>query len=104
MPSVVPRLSTGFISLPEEATYILANCSVPAACLNSSTADESKTEDGVVRCNIVISNGTVKAISSSSEHGVAHPTMDLEGGLCFPAFVDLHTHIGVKQTIATLSI
>lgn len=97
MPSVVSRLPIAFTSLPEEATYVLANCSVPAACLNSLTEHDSENPDRLVRCDIMVSNGIITEIGSLCERGIAHPTTDLEGGLCFPTFVDLHTHIGAKQ-------
>lgn len=94
MPSVVPRLPSGFTTLPDESTYVLANCSVPAACLNSSTEQHTDDPDRLVACDILVSNGIIREIGSLSDRGDAHPTTDLEGGLCFPAFVDLHTHIG----------
>ena len=98
MPSVVPRLPSGFTTLPDESTYVLANCSVPAACLNSSTEQHTDDPDRLVGCDILVSNGIICEIGSLSDRGDAHPKTDLEGGLCFPAFVDLHTHIGAGQT------
>jgi cytosine/creatinine deaminase len=94
---VVPRFPGGFLSLPEDATYVLVNCSVPGACLNSSTEhDSAENPDKLVRCDILVSNGVIREIGSLSGSDT-HPTVDLEGGLCFPTFVDLHTHIGTSQ-------
>ena len=98
MSSVVPRLPSGFTTLPNESTYVLANCTVPAACLNCSTEQNSENPDRLVSCDILVSNGIITEIGSLSGRGVAHPTSDLEGGICFPVFVDLHTHIGAGYT------
>lgn len=89
----------GFVSLPEEQhEFVLANCSVPASCLSSSAAGhDSDNPDKLVRVDILVSNGIVTEIGSLS--GRSAHTTDLEEGLCFPAFVDLHTHIGAKQSV-----
>jgi cytosine/creatinine deaminase len=98
MSDVIPRSKSGFCVLPDAREFIIANCSVPEACLGRPVSEHlPRDADGLILCDVHVLDGAVKAIGSLSAQYARCPTLDLEGGICFPTFVDLHTHIGTTS-------
>jgi cytosine/creatinine deaminase len=83
-------MGTGFAAIPEAATLILGNATLPAVLLD--TIPGPPDEDGLVRADIVVNGGTVERIAPpGTEQDL--PRLDLAGAMVWPAFVDMHTHI-----------
>jgi hypothetical protein len=88
---IVPREVFDFADIPDCNSYVLANCSVPLACMRDAPFE--KDSDDLVRCNIHISGDVIHRITDALPC-LGLDVVDLEGGCVFPTFVDLHTHIG----------
>ena len=92
---------TGWIEVPEARRLRIRNASVPVSLVIGT--DLETDGDGLARADLVIENGMVAkvapvapAASPGSGTGEAAPdetAVDLDGGLVFPCFVDMHTHI-----------
>lgn len=79
------------LDLPESG-YVLANATVPSA-VTSGTINH--VGDGLGRADLLIERGEIVSVAPCgllSERD-AVPTIDLDGGLVLPAFVDMHTHL-----------
>ena len=78
-----------WISTPSTDAYWLCNASVPGVLL----ADIAEG-DGLVRMDFKIEGGAIAAIvKAGAAKDSSLPADDLDGGLVFPCFVDLHTHL-----------
>lgn len=89
-----------FVQIPSSSiSYWLLNANVPAACLalpERQVVDEPDLDD-LCLVDLHIGQGKIKAICSAGSLGTpknGYPIVDLQGGLVFPTFADLHTHIG----------
>lgn len=107
---MTPELST---LLPPTSHYWLRNAHIPAALLVCSQLDRSqhpnrsqhlnhsqmwagerKTADGLLQVDLEIMDGTIAQIIPSAPLSAdSVPSLDLKGGIVFPCFVDLHTHL-----------
>lgn len=82
-----------FCTPPDEETYRLRNATVPACLLDDIPAATTPDPDGLACLDFVISNGRIAEIlPAGPDHGNA-PSVDLDAGMVWPCFVDLHTHI-----------
>jgi cytosine/creatinine deaminase len=84
-------VTPGFDSpLPEAGRFVLGGASLPATLVSDAPAPGNA--DGLIDADIVISDGRVEAIARP---GVAidAPRVALDGGMVWPCFVDMHTHI-----------
>lgn len=90
--------------LPSTSNYLLKNGRVPASLLemksiapSASTVAITGTENNFCLVDIEIAAGTIaQIIPSGTEHlfPIADiPIVDLWGGLVWPCFVDMHTHL-----------
>jgi cytosine/creatinine deaminase len=75
------------LTIPATDRYILRNASVPSAVMSDATSGE------LARVDLAIEDGRIVVVSSPSEDHVDTETVDLDGGIVLPAFVDLHTHL-----------
>lgn len=80
----------GFAAIPQEARYHLRNANVPR---NLLTDDELPDTDGLARVDITVAGGKVEAIHLCGPVVDQAPSVDLKGGIVFPCFVDVHTHL-----------
>jgi cytosine deaminase len=83
-------MGTGFASIPAAARYVLANATLPASLLDAT--ELPFVLDGLVRADIVVSNGRFESIAASDSVATA-PRVELDGGMVWPCFVDMHTHL-----------
>jgi cytosine deaminase len=83
-------VASGFATLPRSPHFALVNATLPAELLDEMPGFPDA--DGLVAADIAIDNGVVQRISPpGSETGLPH--LDLAGGMAWPTFVDMHTHI-----------
>lgn len=90
--------------LPSPSNYLLKNAAVPVSlsetqliALNANRASVRHTGEGLCLVDVEIAAGTIaqiipagtKPVSSSADS----PVVDLQGGLVWPCFVDMHTHL-----------
>jgi hypothetical protein len=96
--SVVPRRFQAFLTLPERSDFVLARCRAPLCCLCADTvANKSAFQedaDCLVECDIAVRDGRIASVSRPSDWP-QDVVVHCAGAIAFPAFVDLHTHIGV---------
>ena len=83
-------MDTGFAVLPQVPRFVLANATIPAALLDRPPG--TPDVDGLVAADIVIADGKVERIAGPGA-GTGLPRLDLDRGMVWPAFVDMHTHL-----------
>ncbi|WP_432443047.1 cytosine deaminase [Martelella lutilitoris] len=81
----------GFMTLPEAPTFALLRATVPAVCLAEASGFEAK--EGLVSADIVVADGKIDAILPAGTAPAALPAADMRGGMVWPTFTDMHTHI-----------
>ncbi|MDX2229124.1 MAG: cytosine deaminase [Leptolyngbyaceae cyanobacterium bins.349] len=86
--------------IPPSTHYWLRNAHVPEALIvrnqqhHSQTGTTSRDRDGLVRVDLEIRDGAIASIISPGTAAPADtPSLDLQTGIVFPCFVDLHTHL-----------
>lgn len=89
--------------IPNSTHYWLRNAHVPQALLVRSqqgrskdwaTVAEGATRDGLLQVDIEIADGAIASLATAGTLTTYHhPSIDLQGGMVFPCFVDLHTHL-----------
>ena len=90
--------------LPSTSTYLLKNAGVPVSlsetqsiALNPNQASVRHTGEGVCLVDVEIAAGTIAQIIPAGTKPVSSsgdiPVVDLQGGLVWPCFVDMHTHL-----------
>ncbi|UBF28568.1 cytosine deaminase [Kovacikia minuta CCNUW1] len=92
--------------IPTSNHYWLTNAHVPAALLVRSKQGKSRnwlpafsTPDDLYQVDIEIIDGFVASIATTGTLPVYQaPSIDLRGGMVFPCFVDLHTHLDKGHT------
>jgi len=79
-----------FITLPDAERYRIANATVPAAVL----ADlPGPAVEGLVTADITVAGGKIEAIMPPGTDPRDLPVADLRGGMAWPCFTDMHTHL-----------
>ena len=90
--------------LPSTSNYLLKNAGVPVClsetqsiALNPNLASVRHTGEGVCLVDVEIAAGTIAEIIPAGTKPVSPsgdiPVVDLQGGLVWPCFVDMHTHL-----------
>ncbi|MEG3907126.1 cytosine deaminase [Microcoleus sp. w2-18bC1] len=90
--------------LPSTSNYFLKNARVPASLLemksiapSASTVATTGSENNFCLVDLEIAAGTITHITPACTKPVSSsgdiPVIDLQGGLVWPCFVDMHTHI-----------
>ncbi len=84
--------------IPKTHHYWLRNAHVPDALMmpnrDRPTVTSPAGQDDLQRVNIEIANGAIANITPSESLITSdHPSVDLQGGMVFPCFVDMHTHL-----------
>jgi len=75
--------------IPASGDFWLTGARVPVALAVRALPDV----DGLAACDLKISGDRVAAIEPAGEAKRGGATIDLDGGMVWPCFVDLHTHI-----------
>ncbi|MEG4293798.1 cytosine deaminase [Microcoleus sp. C2C3] len=90
--------------LPSTSNYLLKNAAVPVSlsetqsiALHPNRASVRHTGEGVCLVDVEIAAGTIAQIIPAGTKPVSSygdiPVVDLQGGLVWPCFVDMHTHL-----------
>ncbi|WP_445682413.1 cytosine deaminase [Radicibacter daui] len=82
-----------FVRIPDARRYRLANATAPASCLPAALAT-SGGAGGLTGIDLIVDGAMIERITPAG--GTASedlPTVDLDRGMVWPAFVDMHTHI-----------
>ena len=84
-------MDKGFAALPAHGPrLVLANATVPGIFLDNPPVPPD--EEGLVRADIVVNESIVEQVMpAGGETGL--PSFDLDRGMVWPTFVDMHTHI-----------
>ena len=80
----------GFAAIPDRPHYWLADAR-GQACLIEGRALGNPDFEGLVRCDLEIRDGHIAAIAPLGTAPAG--AVDLRGGLVWPGFVDIHTHL-----------
>jgi cytosine deaminase len=81
---------TGHVAVPDRPHYWLADARAQA-CLVEAQGLGAADFEGLVRLDAEIRDGRIALLAP---HGAAPPgAVDLKGGLVWPGFVDIHTHL-----------
>ena len=84
-------MPTGFAPVPSAGRYRIANATLPAVLVD---AQLPAAGDGLIRADIEIDGATIAAIRAPGETAeTGLPVLDMDGGMAWPGFVDMHTHI-----------
>jgi cytosine/creatinine deaminase len=83
-------MTKGFAKIPREPRYVLANATLPAALTDGFAA--TPDQDGLVAADITIRDGAIERIDQPSRR-TRLPKLDLDRGMVWPCFVDMHTHL-----------
>jgi cytosine deaminase len=83
-------MSKGFAAVPRETRYIIANATIPASLIEVPLPPEKA--DGLVLADITVRDGTIERIDPPGRRSRL-PRLDLDRGIVWPVFVDMHTHI-----------
>jgi len=86
-------MPTGFARIPAAGRYLIANATLPAALVETDRPLPHAGE-GLICAELEIDGETVAAIrtpGTSAEAGL--PALDMDGGMVWPGFVDMHTHL-----------
>jgi cytosine/creatinine deaminase len=90
--------------LPSTSNYLLKNASVPVSlsetqsiALNPNWTSVRHAGEGLCLVDVEIAAGTIAQIIPAGTKPVSScadiPVVDLQGGLVWPCFVDMHTHL-----------
>jgi cytosine deaminase len=85
-------VSGDVVAIPAGRAYRLRNATVPA-CLLTAPPPVAVTGDGLVVVDLSIRDGLVVAVEAPGPARGPEESLDLRGGMAWPCFVDLHTHL-----------
>lgn len=80
-------------TLPDEKKFQLKNATVPSCLVEGLSPAITPDVDGLVRLDLVISDGRIEAILPAGSNDAREASVDLDASMVWPCFVDLHTHI-----------
>lgn len=83
-------MAKGFAKIPREQHFVLANATLPAALVDGFAA--TPDEDGLIRADITVRNGAIARIDPPGRR-TELAKLDLDRGMIWPCFVDMHTHL-----------
>jgi cytosine/creatinine deaminase len=83
-------MARGFAAVPRARRYVLANATLPAALVNNppGVADAN----GLIAADVTVRDGRIERLDPPNRP-TRLPALDMHGGMIFPTFVDMHTHI-----------
>jgi len=89
-------MGKGFAKVPRAPRYVLANATVPAVLLDKPPGKPGvlgkPDGDGLVTVDITVKDGTIERIDKPGRRTTT-PKLDLDRGMVWPCFVDMHTHL-----------
>lgn len=78
-------------NLSDHRDYWIRNARVPACLVDG--VDSAHVADGLATLDMRIEDGRIAAVRAAAATPPSGPATDLDHGMIWPAFVDLHTHI-----------
>jgi cytosine deaminase len=102
LPNGSPLSFFFFLMIPETDHYWLKNAHVPKSLISHSQPDnsdqsfslESSLKDDLRLVDIEVVNGAIaQIIIAGTLNADQHPSINLQQGMVFPCFVDMHTHL-----------
>jgi cytosine deaminase len=84
-------MSQSFATVPKAAAYRIANARVPVDL--APELGKAPHVERLAACDIVLEGGRIAALGPLPAKFGDLPSLDLDGGLVLPRFVDLHTHL-----------
>ncbi len=85
-------MPTGHLTLPTAPRVTLRNATVPACLVDAPAGRIRAIGDDLARVDIVLDGGRIADVLPGGTPTVA-PHVDLAGGMVWPGFVDVHTHL-----------
>ena len=79
------------VSLPAADRYVLTNATLPAIAVDGFAGPNGR--EGLIDADIVIARGTIEAVLPAGTAPKDLPVADLDGGMAWPCFADMHTHL-----------
>jgi cytosine deaminase len=79
----------GFADIPAARRFVVANATIPAALLEGVAPGP----EGWSRHDIIIADGRIERLVPAGRADAALPRLDLDNGMVWPCFVDMHTHL-----------
>lgn len=88
-------MTTGFLNALPASRYRLAGATVPETLLvDGAPSGTSVDQDGLVVIDLVVADGKILAITvPGAAPDPDIPTVFLDRGMVWPAFIELHTHL-----------
>ena len=83
-------MARGFAKVPRETRFVLANATLPAVLVDGFAAIPD--DDGLIGADITVRDGAIERIDPPGRR-TRLARLDLDGGMVWPCFVDMHTHI-----------
>lgn len=80
----------GFDTIPDRPHYWLADARTPACLVDSDKVGEPDFE-GLVRLDIEVRDGSIASLAPTGSAPAV--STNLRGGMVWPGFVDIHTHL-----------
>jgi cytosine deaminase len=74
-------------TIPADGHYTITNASVPESVMGKAASG------ALAKVDITVENGIVTAVNPAGTTPPLPHTVDMDGGIVLPAFVDLHTHL-----------
>ena len=84
---------TDFVAIPDTAAFVLADARVPACLVDDPPPDAAPDAEGLPGLDIRIADGRIAGFAAHRDASEAAGGIDLGGGMVWPGFVDLHTHL-----------
>jgi cytosine deaminase len=83
-------MQPAFVRPPDGDRYVLTNATVPVVAVAEAPGEAI---EGLGRVDISVVDGVVRSIDAAGwgPHGL--PRFDLQGGMVWPCFTDMHTHL-----------
>lgn len=73
--------------LNDHGPVAILNARAPTCLLGTASSQE------LTRVHVIIENGKLASIEPAGETAFQGPTIDMDDGIIFPCFVDIHTHL-----------
>ncbi|MBY5566163.1 cytosine deaminase [Rhizobium leguminosarum] len=83
-------MTYSFISPPNAGRFVLSNATLPAVAV---AGFDAPAVEGLVKADIVITDGVVAAIRPAGAAPADYARTDLKDGMVWPCFADIHTHL-----------
>jgi cytosine/creatinine deaminase len=88
-------MAKGFAKVPDDRRYVLANARLPAILVDG--CDGNADAEGLVAADLTIKDGLIERIDQPGRR-IRLPRLDLDRGMIWPCFVDMHTHLDKGHT------